>query len=1184
MSEVRIVIGAEDKAQATFKSVEVSAKSAFSSIENSAVAMSSRTSSAFDGLSSKSVSAISGLKDAVQSASDTINKSAGLETLGIKTAAAMEAQKATVNAAYQSIKNSGVATAEEITRAERARVSAIEKIDQDNFATRTSLLDGLKQHWVAVAAVIVTAWGVIQNVVDPAVLAARVETLGVVLNVVGRNAGNSATQMKGYVDQVKAMGITTEAAMTSVTRMTQAQMDLSKSGQLARIAQDAAVIGNINSSEALERMTFGIQSAQIEVLRTIGINVNFEQSYAKLAKQLGKSIDALSEQEKVTARTNAVLDQGKMIAGAYAGAMDTVGKQALSLSRYSEEAQLKLGELFKPTYAALVTLATNALAGLNIKLDELNKNGTLAEWGQKAASAFMFLANNSLPLVAAALVGLATQTGITGKAFVSMITALEACGASLKAMGAIDILLQPLSVTLPKIGSAIKALNFSSLGTSISALATSIGSALPQMGASISAFLTSGPMAMLLTAGAAFAGFKLGEWIQLQGPEARQEKETNAWIDETKDFLQVRWYATQRLLEESGIKGMLSPKALADAMKAGDIVKYTVKVGENVDLDTGAIADVIQTRYKNVRNELQITKEQIEATTKGFAEMASIVDKMGGMNLRMGSDTLHMQISANVLDMRALSTTYQNLSDTVKAGFELDRQIDQVGTITRAFSQYGETIDSVYSGQLRSQRDILEEMRLYETKQSNIMKQAVNVTETEIKYNEAKLANYRSYYDELQKMQKIYYDTAVKAAQELVRIEKAAVADRVAGQRALYEAWNKANPATNEMEAFSRQYAQIQQRMAYATSLSAAEQIKEFEAIRQELVNMSKNVSWTESMRQFVIPDKLGQSAEFVTTEVTKMYNTFETTGPLIQAINERTAQLYAQQAEEAQNMGKKAVEALSSISDAMKIVDSAIKETQSTIITLDKLLAQQRTLTIDVSGALSGLRQIVDYQNQISGFSDSQLSGKASVVSTGSGSAVFKALDAEVAKPRAITVDTTQAVTSVSGLADQTRALPTGGTFALTVEGTDSLSALQQSVSALDTEVARPKVLTIDTSRAVSAVQNLINLIRSIPSVSVPDSSSSGSGNYDVWDYSKSELSRPVIEQNIYPLQATPMMTTPAPSPQSNQSRPITVESMQIIIPPGTVSQVKDKHPEEMARLLGRYIKTELKRLDGHS
>lgn len=204
---------------------------------------------------------------------------------------------------------------------------------------------------------------------DVLLMAARYETLGITMNVVGRNAGYSASQMSEFQRELEKTGIAAIEARGTLARMAQAQIDLAKSSQLARVAQDAAVIGNMNSSESFEHMIYGIQSANVRVLRTIGINVSFERSYQKIATQLRKTTDELTELEKVQARTNAVLEAGERIAGTYEAAMTTAGKQINSFQRYIDNLKVSAGEAFQTGLAVSVNAATEAIKNLSVAVE-----------------------------------------------------------------------------------------------------------------------------------------------------------------------------------------------------------------------------------------------------------------------------------------------------------------------------------------------------------------------------------------------------------------------------------------------------------------------------------------------------------------------------------------------------------------------------------------------------------------------------------------------------------------------------------------------------------------------------------------------------------------------------------------------------------------------------------------------
>lgn len=192
-------------------------------------------------------------------------------------------------------------------------------------------------------------------------LAARVETLGVVVDQLSGLTGKTPGDMRELEKSLQSTGITMQASRSSIARMYQAEIDLAFATDLAREAQNAAVIANINSSDAFENLIYGIQSGNVRILRTMGLQVSFADAYKRTAAELGKNTMELTQYEKVQARTQEVIRAGATITGAYEAAMTTAGKKVLTLQRYTEEAGRAFGDTFLPEYGAAVDLITKSL-------------------------------------------------------------------------------------------------------------------------------------------------------------------------------------------------------------------------------------------------------------------------------------------------------------------------------------------------------------------------------------------------------------------------------------------------------------------------------------------------------------------------------------------------------------------------------------------------------------------------------------------------------------------------------------------------------------------------------------------------------------------------------------------------------------------------------------------------------
>lgn len=199
---------------------------------------------------------------------------------------------------------------------------------------------------------------------DSTLYAARTEQLGVALNAVG-SANKVAESTTATLEaRLVKLGVTTQEARQSLTRLIGAQVDYTKVEQLARTAQNLGRVANINSSEAFERLTHAIVTQQPELLRTLGLNVNLEREFQVVAHAQQRSVESLTELEKKQIAVNAVLRAAQGFNGVYGRSLDTAGGQLLSFRRYVDEAKNSFGNEFLPELAA----------GVGV-LNELGKRG-----------------------------------------------------------------------------------------------------------------------------------------------------------------------------------------------------------------------------------------------------------------------------------------------------------------------------------------------------------------------------------------------------------------------------------------------------------------------------------------------------------------------------------------------------------------------------------------------------------------------------------------------------------------------------------------------------------------------------------------------------------------------------------------------------------------------------------------
>ncbi|ANH49232.1 tail tape measure protein [Freshwater phage uvFW-CGR-AMD-COM-C203] len=202
--------------------------------------------------------------------------------------------------------------------------------------------------------------------------AARVDELNYAIDAIGKSTGLGGQALADEALEVKNMGIEMEIAQKSVLKFAQNNLELGKASDLARIAQDLAIISGENSTDTFNKLTHAVITGRSEVLKSVGIQENAGQMYAKFAKSIGKTTKQLSYQEKQQAVLQGVMAEGVKVFGTYEAAMKSPGKTLRSFARLHNELQVAMGNVLLKAFGPII-LAAYDLEKAITKAVEKNK-------------------------------------------------------------------------------------------------------------------------------------------------------------------------------------------------------------------------------------------------------------------------------------------------------------------------------------------------------------------------------------------------------------------------------------------------------------------------------------------------------------------------------------------------------------------------------------------------------------------------------------------------------------------------------------------------------------------------------------------------------------------------------------------------------------------------------------------
>lgn len=200
--------------------------------------------------------------------------------------------------------------------------------------------------------------------------AARVSELDVAMTAIGRSTGVGAGALKEAAKVIKAKGIETAAAQKMAIEYAQGELNLADAANIARVAQDLAVISQKNSTDTALLLTRAIKTGNSQLLKSAGVSRQASEAYEMYATELGKSTTALTASERQQAIVNLIMDEGKKVAGVYEAAMQEAGKVLRSFPRLFNDIQVAIGGALVNGFGPLIMSAYDMVKAFDKAISE----------------------------------------------------------------------------------------------------------------------------------------------------------------------------------------------------------------------------------------------------------------------------------------------------------------------------------------------------------------------------------------------------------------------------------------------------------------------------------------------------------------------------------------------------------------------------------------------------------------------------------------------------------------------------------------------------------------------------------------------------------------------------------------------------------------------------------------------
>ena len=200
--------------------------------------------------------------------------------------------------------------------------------------------------------------------------AARVSELNVAIDAIGKSTGVGAKNINAAAVAIRENGIEMAAAQQMAIEFAQGKLDLAQADDVARVAQDLAVISQKNSTDTAMILTRAIKTGNSMLLKSAGISEQASQGYAAYAREIGKTANTLNATERQQAMINLILEEGTKVAGVYTAAMQEPGKVLRSFPRIVNDMQVAMGAALLAGFGPMIKASYDLVSAFSKTIRE----------------------------------------------------------------------------------------------------------------------------------------------------------------------------------------------------------------------------------------------------------------------------------------------------------------------------------------------------------------------------------------------------------------------------------------------------------------------------------------------------------------------------------------------------------------------------------------------------------------------------------------------------------------------------------------------------------------------------------------------------------------------------------------------------------------------------------------------